>query len=118
MRVPLAAALLPLLLLLLPSPATCQSSLGIGETVPSTKHGGPHCRRQYRHRSACHPTADGTENEFLAREGLLAQRDSISNWADFAAATNLTGWDEATPVCSWAGVFCGTNATTASGFSV
>lgn len=43
---------------------------------------------------------------------LLAQRDAITNWAAFSAASGLAGWEDAallgagTPVCSWGGVRC------------
>lgn len=37
---------------------------------------------------------------------LLAQRDAISNFGEFAAANVLTGWQEGVPLCSWTGVVC------------
>ncbi|KAL4423124.1 hypothetical protein ABPG77_004807 [Micractinium sp. CCAP 211/92] len=39
-------------------------------------------------------------------QALLAQKAAISNWREFAASKNLTGWDAATPVCEWGGVTC------------
>lgn len=37
---------------------------------------------------------------------LSAQRNAIANWADYASANNISGWDAATPVCSWTAVAC------------
>lgn len=36
---------------------------------------------------------------------LLAQRYAIDNWAQYAAANNITGWvaDNSVPVCLWTG---------------
>ncbi|EFN53894.1 expressed protein [Chlorella variabilis] len=89
MGVPRSAVLLPLLLLLLLMPTECQDDQQTEEL----------------------------EDESLARLGLLKQRDAIDNWADFAAATNIRGWDQATPICSWTGVFC-ISTSTVDGFSV
>ncbi|KAL4441262.1 hypothetical protein ABPG77_011499 [Micractinium sp. CCAP 211/92] len=37
---------------------------------------------------------------------LAAQRNAIVNWAEYASANNILGWDAATPVCSWTAVVC------------
>ena len=37
---------------------------------------------------------------------LLAQKARITNWEEFQASNNITGWDLLTPVCSWTGVTC------------
>lgn len=39
---------------------------------------------------------------------LLAQRDTITNWDEYAAANGVTGWvaDNSVPVCLWTGVTC------------
>ncbi len=47
-----------------------------------------------------------------AERQLLAQRDAISNWEEFSAANNFSGWQDdlsafrAVPVCDWTGVDC------------
>lgn len=46
----------------------------------------------------------------IAQRALLKQRDAITNWAAFAAANNISGWDEASDPCTWSGITC--NATT------
>lgn len=38
---------------------------------------------------------------------LLAQKQAISNWPDFAAANGITGWQDLATVCwEWTGVNC------------
>lgn len=39
---------------------------------------------------------------------LIAQRNAITNWEEYAAANNITGWvtDNSVPVCLWTGVTC------------
>lgn len=37
---------------------------------------------------------------------LLKQRDAITNWADFKAGNNISGWDESTEVCRWSYIHC------------
>lgn len=47
-----------------------------------------------------------------AEEELLAQKRAVSNWADFAAANGIEGWEDqykrpgATDVCQWTGIGC------------
>lgn len=48
---------------------------------------------------------------------LLKQRDAITNWAAFKAGNNITGWDEATPVCGWSYIHCRQDHTYAVTFS-
>lgn len=41
------------------------------------------------------------------KERLLAQRDAITNWDQFAAANSIQGWDRFTDPCSgWTGITC------------
>ncbi len=42
---------------------------------------------------------------------LLSIRNSTSNWDEFAAANNITGWvsDRSIPVCVWTGISCNEN---------
>ncbi|KAI7838908.1 hypothetical protein COHA_007314 [Chlorella ohadii] len=49
---------------------------------------------------------------------LLAQRQAINNWDAFAASNSVIGWDTATPVCSWTGIVCKANSTTANKFDI
>lgn len=44
----------------------------------------------------------------FAVTALLAQRDAITNWDQFAVANNISGWtlESAASVCSWTGVSC------------
>lgn len=37
---------------------------------------------------------------------LLAQRDAISNWAEFSSLNNVTGWNATAPLCSWTFITC------------
>lgn len=37
---------------------------------------------------------------------LTAQKNAIVNWADFASGNKISGWDAASPVCSWTAVQC------------
>lgn len=39
---------------------------------------------------------------------LLEQRDAITNWAQFRAANNISGWapEAAADVCRWTGIRC------------
>lgn len=41
-------------------------------------------------------------------DALLAQRDAVTNWEEFAAANRLQGWtaEDAASVCSWTGIDC------------
>ena len=47
-----------------------------------------------------------------AEPTLLAVRNAITNWPDFAAANNISGWggprpqDKGVPACLWTGVTC------------
>lgn len=40
------------------------------------------------------------------RDILLQFRDSIDNWEAFQNASNLPGWTEQEPMCSWGGLTC------------
>jgi hypothetical protein len=57
------------------------------------------CRRRCRRRPPAEPT-------------LLAVSGAITNWAEFAAANNISGWggdgpeDKGVPACLWTGVTC------------
>lgn len=47
-----------------------------------------------------------------AEEQLLAQKRAIVNWAAFASANGIQGWEDeykrpgATDVCQWTGIGC------------
>jgi hypothetical protein len=54
-------------------------------------------------------SADLSVEDAQATKVLLLQRGAISNWEDFAAGNNVTGWgqgDDYVPVCRWSGVTC------------
>lgn len=57
-------------------------------------------------RKFVHPRPNPPQPAAVA--GLLAQKAAITNWDEFAAANNVTGWDEADAdaVCDWTGVGC------------
>lgn len=57
------------------------------------------CGRRFTHPAAPLPAS-------AAVQALLAQKAAIRNWQEFARGKNLTGWDAATPVCTWSGVSC------------
>ena len=49
-------------------------------------------------RSCLHPSCAG--------KALLAQRDAISNWDEFSAANDISGWNSTTDVCDWTLIYC------------
>lgn len=40
------------------------------------------------------------------RSILLQQRNAFTNWAAFAGANNISGWDAGSDICSWTGIWC------------
>lgn len=40
-------------------------------------------------------------NDPVVMAALLAQRDAITNWEEFATANNITGWTADAPYCQW-----------------
>lgn len=69
--------------------------------------GGWRQRRRQQPRAALAAPASPPCLARCAVQRLLAQKEAIINWAEFAASNNITGWQDGTPVCSWTGVTCG-----------
>lgn len=49
----------------------------------------------------CVTRAQKFENDPVVMAALLAQRDAITNWANFSAANNISGWTPDIPYCQW-----------------
>ncbi|PSC69547.1 5-oxoprolinase isoform B [Micractinium conductrix] len=45
---------------------------------------------------------------------LLAQKQAITNWEDFAQGNNITGWNASVDVCTWSRVQCSNNSRVVS----
>lgn len=39
-------------------------------------------------------------------QSLLALRNAVENWGEFAGANNFQGWSENVPACTWTGITC------------